>query len=72
MDTVHNYLLRPIRRILGAVLPQEIVFHASHKYVRRRYLEFLDEHLSPDWVDRGLNLDVPARWSARHGPSPIR
>jgi SAM-dependent methyltransferase len=59
MDTVHNYLLRPTRRILGAVLPRDIVLHASHKYVRRRYLDLLDEHLSPDWVDRDL-ADGPA------------
>src|ERR1700730_10578165 len=59
MDTVHNYLLRPTRRILGAVLPRDIVLHASHKYVRRSYLELLDEHLSPDWVDRDLT-DGPA------------
>ena len=59
MDTVHNYFLRPTRRMLGAVLPQDIVYHASHKYVRRRYLELLDEHLSPDWIDRDLT-DGPA------------
>jgi SAM-dependent methyltransferase len=59
MDTVHTYLLRPTRRMLGAVLPQGIVFQVSHKYVRRRYLELLDEHLSPDWVDRDLT-DGPA------------
>ena len=59
MDTVHNYFLRPTRRMLGAVLPQDIVYHASHKYLRRRYLELLDEHLSPDWIDRDLT-DGPA------------
>ena len=54
MDAIHNYLLRPTRRILGAVLPRGIVFHASHKYVRRRFLELLDDHLSPEWVNRDL------------------
>ena len=59
MDAVHDYLLRPTRRILGAVLPRDIVFHVSHRYVRRRYLELLDEHLSPEWVNRNLT-DGPA------------
>jgi SAM-dependent methyltransferase len=59
MDAVHSYLLRPTRRILGAVLPQDIVFRASHQYVRRRYLDLLDEHLSPEWVNRSLS-DGPA------------
>jgi hypothetical protein len=59
MDAVHSYLLRPTRRTLGAFLPRDIVFHASYKYVRHRYLDLLDEHLSPDWVNRNLT-DGPA------------
>lgn len=52
MDAVHNYFLRPIRRILQPVLPQDIVYDVSHRYVKQRYLELLDEHLSPEWVNR--------------------
>lgn len=52
MNAVHNYVLRPIRRILQPVLPQDIVYDASYKYLRRRYLDLLDEHLSPEWVNR--------------------
>jgi SAM-dependent methyltransferase len=59
MDAVHSYLLRPTRRILGAVLPQDIVFRASHGYVRRRYLDLLDEHLSPEWVNRSITDGPP-------------
>jgi SAM-dependent methyltransferase len=59
MDAVHSYLLRPTRRILGAVLPQDIVFRASHAYVRRRYLDLLDEHLSPEWVNRSITDGPP-------------
>ena len=59
MDAVHSYLLRPTRRMLGTFLPRDIVFHASHKYVRHRYLDLLDEHLSPEWVNRNLT-DGPA------------
>jgi SAM-dependent methyltransferase len=54
MDAVHNYVLRPIRRILQPVLPRDIVFQISHKYVRRRYLDLLSEHLSPELVNRDL------------------
>jgi SAM-dependent methyltransferase len=59
MDALHSYLLRPTRRILAAVLPQDIVFRASHQYVRRRYLDLLDKHLSPQWVNRSLTDGPP-------------
>ena len=59
MGVVHNFLLRPARRLLGAVLPNGVIVRASHKYVRQRYLELLDEHLSPEWVNRDVT-DGPA------------
>jgi SAM-dependent methyltransferase len=54
MSVVHNYVLRPIRRVLQPVLPQDRILDVSYKYLRRRYLDLLDEHLSPEWVNRNL------------------
>lgn len=59
MDAIHSYLLRPTRRMLGAVLPSDIVFHASHQYLKQQYLNLLDEHLSPQWVNRELSDGPP-------------
>jgi SAM-dependent methyltransferase len=59
MDAVHSLLLRPTRQMFGAILPQDIVVRVSHKYVRHRYLNLLDKHLSPEWVNRNL-VDGPA------------
>lgn len=59
MDAVHSLLLRPTRRMLGTVLPQDIVCHASYRYLRQQYLHLLDEHLSPEWVDRGVTDGPP-------------
>jgi SAM-dependent methyltransferase len=59
MDAVHSYFLRPTRRVLGAVLPREMIFHMSHQYVRDHYLNLLDEQLSPEWVNRGVSDGPP-------------
>ena len=40
--------------IAKAVVPKETALRFSRTYAKKRYLEYLTEHLSPDWV----NLDI--------------
>ncbi len=59
MEMLHDLVFRPARRVGARVLPADLLHHWSHKYVKKRYLRFLEQRISPQWMVPGIQ-DGPA------------
>jgi len=50
LSLVHTHLLKPIRPVLWTMLPQQMLMRCAHWYTKRRYLRYLNDKVSNDWL----------------------